>query len=582
MSNENEIRIVLGSKRYASNTDKDVWIQPPLIGDMRTMVEGDRSVVINQAEQFDKERQESDVFRFAGKIVNIFKNTITGSTTYQPFRDDLYYTNEIANATSSLTNPAVGWDGYPQFSEFTFLRTTGITNHITYVPKSSDTYNWMIYITYPFSSDTQQTMSYTNEELGVTNNFVVSDGVPFVIKTDTFNGKSLVYFYCGTNHNLKSGDYVELNIPTNPAGLGGKNIFTVYDVGDGKYNSEKNVFSIFNLKFPTNEVVTGTYGTFKRIANISNSGETKSIYYIRLHKVLTRAGDGNLVQAGFETNPFSVKTKLEYSALTPNQIQRISTKEGSKSFTFSFDKDISISGLKDNNGKPVTNLFLTVIQRGYMGWFNPPAVNQNGNNVGLDIGWGFNFQENSYDPWWNHSSVFNKDNILVGSYEYPQGSGQFFYYNEFLNEGDAIKGDFCEYNYREQKEYVLSPMYHKYSFNPQFFYDGALLSELSGYVYGPHYDIPIRVFSDYLETGSRGKVDNIPNYAWYSEYDQTFVWRDIYTYGFIDGDGIGVDYPFTNGAHYPFKNVLFLQRPVKRTNVVTTNLIKRPTTDDCE
>ena len=41
MSNENEILIVLGSKRYASNTDKDVWVQPPLIGDMRTMVEGD-------------------------------------------------------------------------------------------------------------------------------------------------------------------------------------------------------------------------------------------------------------------------------------------------------------------------------------------------------------------------------------------------------------------------------------------------------------------------------------------------------------------------------------------------------------
>ena len=63
MSNQNEIQIVLGSKQFAGNTDKDIWIQPPLIGDRRTMVEGDRSVSLNLAEQFNTERQTSDVFR---------------------------------------------------------------------------------------------------------------------------------------------------------------------------------------------------------------------------------------------------------------------------------------------------------------------------------------------------------------------------------------------------------------------------------------------------------------------------------------------------------------------------------------
>jgi hypothetical protein len=579
MSNENEILIVLGSKRYASNTDKDVWVQPPLIGDMRTMVEGDRSAVINQAEQFDKERQESDVFRIAGKIVNIFQNTISGQTNYTPFKNDLYYTNSIANASALPGSP---WEGYPQFSEFTFIRSSGITGHVEFVPKSSTTYNWSIYVSYPFSSDTQQPMSYTNERFNVTNNFIVSDGIPFVIDTGTLNGKSLVYFYCGTNHNLSVGEYVELSIPSNPAGLGGKTTHQVYSLGDGSYGSEENVFTIFDLKFPPVETTTGTYGNFKRISNIQNSGETKSIYYIRLNKILTNGDDGNLVQAGFETNPFSVKSKLEYSALTPNQTQRVSVKDGSKSFTFSFDKDISISGLKDNNGKPVTNLFLTFVHRGYMGWFNPPAINIDGSPVGLDIGWGFNFQRDNVDTWWNHSSLSNKDYILLENYEYPTASGQFFYYNKLLNENDIIKGDFCEYNYKEQKEYVLSPIYHKYSFNPTYFYDNSSVNFPSGYAYQSHHEIPIRVFSDYLEFGNRNDVDNVPKYAWYSEYDQTFMWRDIYTYGFIDGDGLGVDYPFTNGAHYPFKNTLFLQRPILRTNVVTTTLINQPTTDNCE
>jgi len=543
MSNENEILIVLGSKRFASNSNKDVWIQPPLIGDRRTMVEGDRSVTLNLVEQFNTERQESDTFRLSGKIVNIFNNTVSGKTTYTPYRNILYYTNAIANATANIPpNPSVAWEGYPQFDEFTMVRDSSVNGH----------------------------------------NFVVSDGIPFVMDTSQFNGKNLVYFNCGTKHNLTPGEWVELNIPSNPTGLGGQLVFQVYDLGNGIYGSEENVFSIYNLKFPVSQTTTGTFGTFKRIGNIQNSGETKSIYYVRLHKILTNIEDCNIVQGGFENSPFYKKTKLEYSALTPNQVQRVSTKEGSKTFSYTFNRDILINGLKDNNGKPVTELFVTMIERGYMGWFNPPAITQTGSQTGLDIGWGFNFLKNSIDTWWDHNSTVNKDNIPLGSYEQPAGSGQFFYYNDFLKIGDVIKGDFCEYNYVEQKEYVISPMYHKYSFNSNYFYDNSTVNYPSGYGYEPHTSVPIRVFSDYLEYGSKDSVDNIPVYAWYSEYNDTFIWRDIYTYGYVDGDNLGVDYPFVNGAHYPFSSILFLQKPIQRTDKVNTNLINQPINDNCE
>ena len=92
MSNQNEIQIVLGSKQFAGNTDKDIWIQPPLIGDRRTMVEGDRSITVNLNDQFETERQDSDTFRISGKITNIFQNTVSGKTTYTPYRNILYYT----------------------------------------------------------------------------------------------------------------------------------------------------------------------------------------------------------------------------------------------------------------------------------------------------------------------------------------------------------------------------------------------------------------------------------------------------------------------------------------------------------
>jgi hypothetical protein len=78
-------------------------------------------------------------------------------------------------------------------------------------------------------------------------------------------------------------------------------------IGNGNYGSEKNVFSIYNLKFPTNQTTTGTFGNLKRITNIQNSGETKSIYYVRLHKILTNPEDCNIVRLDLKTTHFIKK-----------------------------------------------------------------------------------------------------------------------------------------------------------------------------------------------------------------------------------------------------------------------------------
>jgi hypothetical protein len=211
-----------------------------------------------------------------------------------------------------------------------------------------------------------------------------------------------------------------------------------------------------------------------------------------------------------------------------------------------------------------------------MGWFNyPPPFQQ----TAIDIGWGFNFLKNSVDTWWNHTSLSNKDNIPVDSYI---ANGQTFYYNKELNIGDVIKGDFCEYNYIEQKEYLLSNIYHKYSYNQMVFLDNSTNAYPSGYVYVPHYPVKIRAFSDYLEYGSTTEIDGIPGHAWYSEVNNIWLWKDLYSYGFIDTDNIGVDHPFINGAHYPFLNVLFLQKPIQQEVNINSIVINSPNVDNCE
>lgn len=571
MSNQDEIRIVLGAKRKAGGVNQDVWLQPPLIGDRRELIEGDRSILVNQQNIFDKERQASNKFRLAGKITNLFDNIITGKTSYSPFKNYLYYTNAISNASNNTNF----WEGNPQFDEFSMVRVSGITGHVPFVTKSASSYNWSFYISYAFSSTTAQTMSYTDEKFGVTNSgFVAGDGIPYVITTGTFNGKKLVYFYCGTNHNLSIGQYVELSTPIN-----NRTVFQIYSLGDGTLNSEQKVFTIYDLKYPTNDIQTGIYGNLKRITIPANSAETKSIYYVRLHKIIKNNEQCNVGKVGFENNPFAIDRKLEYSALTPNQVQRVSIKNNSQSFSFTFDKDIEVGSYIDNNGKPISELFFTVINRGYMGWFNKPFPNQNGVQSGIDIGWNFNFLQNSVDTWWNHSSSLNKDNIPTSSYLY---NGQTFYYNEILNVGDVVLGDFCEYNFIEQKEYVLSKMVHKYSFNDILFLTSGNQNYPDGYLYNPHFSIPIRAYSNYIENGDKKSVINIPGYSWFSQYNNIWYWRDLYTYGFIDSEGIGIDNPFINGAHYPFLNCIFLQYPITRNNNTFSDEYQQIINDDCE
>ena len=568
MGTESEIRYIPGSLRYKGNTDKDPLINVGLNSTYREFIEGDRTATVNLEERFDYERQLSNVFRVAGKITNLFENSITGKTSYAPFRDTLYYIDEVNSVNTGV------WKGYPQGMEFTFFRKQGISGHTTFIPKSASTYNWNVYLSYPFSSSTTQIMSYTDEVRNVTiANFQSGDGVPFVIENRQFDGKPYIYFYCGTKHNLRIGEWVELSFSVN-----GKNVFQVYDLGDENYGSEDKVFALYNLGYPAGSFIDGTNGTLKRIIDIQNSAETKSRYYVRVHKLLTDGGETDLTKMGFENNIFGNQSKLEYSALTPNNIERVSMKNDSQSFSFSFDKDIDVTGLLDANKKPVKELFVTIVQKGYMGWFNRPFSTQH--SSAIDIGWDFNFMKNSLSNWWDHNSFTNKDNIPVQTYVV---NGNTFYYNQTLSSGSTLIGDFCEYNELDQTEVMLSELYHKYSYNSLYFEDNSTTNLPSGYGYQAHYPVPIRSFSDYIETADPLQVDNVPDYAYFSEYYNQWLWRDLYPYGFTDESGNGVDVPFLNGAHYPFKDILFLQVPMIRdVNGIYGSIIIQPLTDDCE
>ena len=579
--NNQDIRIVRGSDRYAGAPDTDLFVQVPLENTKKSIIEGDRNVLLNLEERFDHERQISTKFRIAGKIVNLFDNTVSGKcSNYAPFEDEMYYINpeqSLIDANGDKANAV--WIGYPPYDEFNFFRTSGVPGHIEYNSKSASTYNWSLYVTYPSSNDYNQILNYTDDDTNSSLNFTVSDGIPYVIKNRKVNGKNMITFYCGFKHNINEGDYIYLPTPVN-----GKNLLEVYSLGDQSYGNRDKVLNVYNYGYTGATIGDGAMGTLKRVINPKNSGETMSEYYVRKHKTLTEVSNVDLTRMGFEQNNFPVKKKLEYSALTPNDVTRISVKDGRGSFGFSIDKDIDIISLMDNLDRPITELFVTIVNKGYMGFFNARPSNNLLFNKGLEVGWSFNFRKDTVDNWWSKLNVQNKDNITNNYYDKPGDNGQNirFYYNEDLPLGTELKGDICSWNKFEQKETVLSKISHKYSFNPSVITTSGSVNLPDGYTYNPHHSVKLRVYSDYIETGDRDAVEGVPDYSFFSNFEGQWRWRDIYSYGYIDTDGNGVNYPFLNGEHYPFGEVLFLQTPLMKNNNVYNDIIFQPIIDDCE
>ena len=572
MSNKKDstIRIVRGEDRFAGSSNTEMQINVDLKGGRKNIIESEINEILNLEDQFNKERQNSTKFRLAGKITNIFNNTILGQTNYNPFKNSLFYVNSL----NSVSNNSP-WQGYPQFDEFTFYRTRGIEGHVPFINKSATTYNWGVYVSYPYRNKTDQYLKHkVIYQSGTSvNNFVVTDGIPYYIKNRTYNGKNLITFYCGFKHNLSEGDWVETKFE-----IQGKKYFEVYSLGDDSYGNDGTVFSIFNYGYQDPLFGDFATGNVKRIIDINNKSETTSSYYVKVHKILTENSNSDITKLGFERNPFPIKKQLEYSAMTPNNVQRISIKDGNMSVGFSFDKDIDISGLKDNLDRPISDLFVTIVNKGYMGWFNNPYLASN-TNTGIQVGWDLNFLEDEIDDWWSATNPLNRDTIPVGSYEV---NNQMFFYNKSLNIGSELMGSICEFNDYDQIETELSEISHKISYNPQVFDNSSPNTMPDGYAYKPHYRVPIRVYSDYVEVGEKDKVDLIPDYSFLSKYNNEWRWRDLYPYGYIDSGGNGLNIPFLNGSHYPFSRILFLLSPMKRDINNYNNVIFAPITDDCE
>jgi hypothetical protein len=563
----NNYTIIPSNLKYKGAPSVNEKLSISLDQTSQQITEYDRSATISLAQVYDDERQSCTVFRPTFKVNYLYDNTYTGTTTFLPFQYNLYYVNPEQSFVSGT------WKGFPQFYEFDFFRPIVDNQHFPYKTKSAYTYNWMYYLTYPHSNNYKKKLAYYASTWA--DNWIAEEGIPFSIENIEINGNGLVSFKCIGAHGLTTNEYVELSLTYRNS-----NIFQVYSLGNGLFDSDPYVFNVLDIGYTGTTFGNNVTGTFKRVINPDNLTETKSKYYVREHKVITNLDDIIVTKIGFEKNVFNEARKFEYSSITPNQLSRISQKTSSNSYNMTSAYDLDFAGYIDNQKRPLSEIFLTIINKGYSGYFNEPSF-----GVGLKQGWEFNLTQ-TVNAYWDLNNNESNSTIPLSSYTQTSGSTKTFYYNADLQKGDILDGDFCEWNDYEQIERVISPYYHKINYNQKVFQTSDFYSTNTlGFYYQPHNSMTLKVFSDYIETGDINFIEQVPSYAFYSSADQQFRWRDLYTYGFTDNLERGVDYPFLNSSHYPFSNITFRLIPEGinyNESLYGVDVAIKPLIDECE
>jgi len=489
---------------------------------------------------------------------------LVGHTDYTIFRDSLFYVNPEVSIINGI------WSGLPSFQEFEFIRTDIDSLQLDFVTKSSSTYNWNIVLSYPYENDYNVQMQYYYQNGTSLPAWVSGDGIPFKITTGSDNGMPIIQFVCPVTHGLTIGQYVQLSFNYDDM-----NLFQVSSLGNNTIGSDAYIFNLNNVGYTGSTFAAGVTGVFKRITDINNSGETMSRYYVRKHKIITNPHDSIITRNGFELNPFDDGAMYQFSSLTPNKVSRIANYQSSNTYNTTFARDFELLTQLDNNKKPLTQIFATFQNVGYFGWFNR-----------LRRGWKMNMTPNETNPWWDTTNPLSTEDNLTSGYTKTQNGVTYdFTVNLPRYSGDTMYGDWCEWNDFEQTERVISEYMNKITYNQKAFTIPSTAStNTSGFYYQVHNPITLRVFSDYVETAQPVGIEDIPNYAYFSNNNKLWLWRDIYTYGYVDNLGRGVEFPYLNNAHYPFQNIPFRLYPEGASFDITElyQVVPDPIIDGCE
>lgn len=575
-------QLILPTKRFFKAEEEDLNIRINLDETETLLRQGDRDIVLDIAQLFDDERNESNNYKIHGKIKMVFRNLYSGTTTYEPLKRNLFLNGDGIE-------PDTEFPGFLPYNEFAFLRNdvlrevnvvqsgstldtftqniqlTGetYTGHTTITTMDAPYKNWNIYLSYAHGQNPDHPMAYTltGGTSGLTYNFTAKDGIPFRVQD---NGT----FYVLTSpveHGMTQGEYITLSTTGNTfyslTEVGATTnvsdrTFSIESVGNEVYNSEKYVVNILKSDFVSGTTL-GNVVFGKRCLDKKNISNTTSEYYVHKLKTLTGVDKYIVDKIGFERSIWEEEKKLIFQTSAGDEDYLVELNR-MESLIYDFIEPFNLTGITNNLGYTPVELYVSVIFRNGNGYFDYPPK----------VGYKFNFHNNWVD---NHfvGSGSIETGITSTTFTSNNGTPGFDRGNE-LSVGTILTGDFIEFNRQELKERTISPAFHKFNISSDIFDHGqntALIyagQSPVGLYYQPFYKVTLRQLSPYIETSNTDDIYNIPENSRYFEDEGLWKWRDVYDMGYIDIDGYGVNYPFINNIHYIKNDINFYLRNEER------------------
>lgn len=495
---------------------------------------GELNRVLDVGERFNYERQNSTCYRLNGTITTLFTNVLHNTTgpdslgymlTNTQFRDRTYPPNGVdfdetedipyREALKEHLIEVDGWFGYYDPS------VTGRTVCIFYdmepkrqlfemAPKNRIK-NWELTVTYPaLSADTFMTQG----------GLLVVEAQPVLV-----GNRPMVAFATPVKHGLTQGNTVRVSGLSNPS-LDGDYPVVRVGLDNGDHMDYYFVIDVDGVTVTSNTRMTRMVGT----------EETQ--YYWRKYKKVATIKTPEMEDDDYEIYPLNFSKGL-YNDL---DVQ------------FVINEDIDIAGLQDNLGRPLSELYVTIIktdsnQNDGLG----PRFTPTQSGIEIPFIGGVNSFETSVPD------IRRIHNGTTPTPHTPLDASVLISDSEFY-------GDVVGYNRFEVKEVVLGEVRHRFN-TPNREAGGTVTDpntsgdnegsfnmgeRYEGYFYKPHYKITLREFSNYIEQGDVS-TGGIPDYA-EDLGDGRWLWRDLLDIGFSDSSTTPVDYPFLNGCHYIHQN----------------------------
>ena len=585
------IRQRLNKVTSKTSVNTDTLIKLSLESEQKLIPTGEINHIVNEVEQFNKERNESSRYRLIATIDplisnvlfnvssdavpkdfglppssndlddktksygweiftnNIFKQDIlktqavsdtgTGSKTAQPLlgREDFTFEQSVKKHLKEIN----GWFGFfdpdeTKAGDCSFYDMEPTRYRFDF--NNNINKNWDIVVTYPATIDDTH--------------YLVNNGLLVTTMTiRNLGGRQLVCFGTAVPHNLKNGDDIKLsNMPA--AELNG--VFSVLSVGLDNGDYKENFFTIsIDATKPNISSLIGTAFNGGRLKRLYFGHEVK--YYLRKFRKIKM---------------FSTQKEMESDDYEIYPLGFAVTSYNDKLFQVVVNEDIDVSNLKDNLGRPLSEIYVTILKTDSNSTFT---------NImdGFDM---INIEGNNKTNTAQYRKMSNIRKIhTLGS----DPKAPFISHLPLDTTGNGVDindkeyyGDIVEYSKYEVKETILSEVTHRFntidrengsdiSFTDSAETDTTKQNKvieskrLEGYLYKPHHRIQIRQYSSYVEQGDE-KTVGIPEYR---EVIGTnvFLWRDLLDIGYSDNLDAVIEYPFLNGCHYIHRDICF---PVRR------------------